>query len=255
MSEIHEETKNHYSNATPSTDITKVSEIDEDAAIDGVDPVYAAKARVLNRAVSCLGGSAYPPDPRDRNGQIPMATVHRHRVWMVGTPDPSHVDPRAQDNLWPVVTSLILPAIVAEFRPTHGPLLTLAQNIGLLAGAIFWGFGSDLFGRKWGFNLTLGVTAVFGMISASSPNFAAIGVFDALWVSLISLLLSRLCASRLCASQLCASQPCASRLCMHKLTGRVLELGAIYQSIRPSFSNSYPEPINTYSPFYPSSGL
>lgn len=28
------------------------SYVDEDAAIDGVDPVYAAKARVLNRAVS-----------------------------------------------------------------------------------------------------------------------------------------------------------------------------------------------------------
>ena len=87
----------------------------------------------------------------------------------------------AQDNLWPIVTSLILPAVQSEFRPTSAPLLTLAQNIGLLAGAIFWGFGCDIFGRKWGFNLTLGVTAVFGMIAASSPNFAAIGIFAALW--------------------------------------------------------------------------
>ena len=87
----------------------------------------------------------------------------------------------AQDNLWPIVTSLILPAITSEFSPSSPPLLTLAQNIGLLAGAIFWGFGSDIFGRKWGFNFTLGITAVFGMISASSPNFAAIGTFDALW--------------------------------------------------------------------------
>lgn len=61
------------------------------------------------------------------------------------------------------------------------PLLSLAQNIGLLAGAIFWGFGCDIFGRKWGFNLTLGITAVFGMLAASSPNFAAVGVFAALW--------------------------------------------------------------------------
>jgi MFS family permease len=87
----------------------------------------------------------------------------------------------AQDNLWPIVTSLILPPITAEFKPSQPPLLTLAQNIGLLAGALFWGFGCDLFGRKWGFNLTLGITALFGMISASSPSFAAIGVFAALW--------------------------------------------------------------------------
>lgn len=68
-----------------------------------------------------------------------------------------------------------------EFRPNKPPLLSLAQNIGLLAGAMFWGFGCDVFGRRWAFNLTLGVTGVFGLISASSPNFAAIGCFAALW--------------------------------------------------------------------------
>lgn len=103
----------------------------------------------------------------------------------------------------PALTTV--PPVALEFNVSRPPLLTLAQNIGLLAGAIFWGFGCDLFGRKWGFNLTLGgesrvrarqakqvVTAVFGMISArygsqfepahtSSPNFVGIGVFAALW--------------------------------------------------------------------------
>jgi MFS family permease len=46
---------------------------------------------------------------------------------------------------------------------------------------VFWGFGCDIFGRRWAFNLTIGITAVFGMIAASSPNFAAIGSFAALW--------------------------------------------------------------------------
>lgn len=71
--------------------------------------------------------------------------------------------------------------ITNEFHPSRPPLLSLAQNIGLLAGAIFWGFGCDIFGRRHAFNLTLGVTAVFGMIAACSPNFAAIGAFAALW--------------------------------------------------------------------------
>ena len=87
----------------------------------------------------------------------------------------------ASDNLWPIVTSLIFTPITNEFNPSRPPLLTLAQNIGLLGGAMFWGFGCDVFGRKWAFNLTLGVTAVFGMIAASSPNFAAIGCFAAFW--------------------------------------------------------------------------
>lgn len=87
----------------------------------------------------------------------------------------------ASDNLWPIVTSLIFTPVLNEFGPTHPPFLTLAQNIGLLAGAMFWGFGCDIFGRKWAFNLTLGLTAVWGMVAASAPNFAAIGVFAALW--------------------------------------------------------------------------
>lgn len=45
----------------------------------------------------------------------------------------------AADNLWPVVTSLIFTPIVNEFNPNRAPLLQLAQNIGLLAGAMFWG--------------------------------------------------------------------------------------------------------------------
>lgn len=42
-------------------------------------------------------------------------------------------------------------------------------------------FGTDIFGRRHAFNATLGITAVFGMLAASSPSFAAIGTFAALW--------------------------------------------------------------------------
>lgn len=86
-----------------------------------------------------------------------------------------------KDNLWPIVTSLIFTPVKNEFHPTRAPFLTLAQNIGLLVGAVFWGFGCDIFGRRWAFNLTIGITAVFGMVAAASPNFAAIGTFAALW--------------------------------------------------------------------------
>ncbi|WVN90196.1 uncharacterized protein L203_105432 [Cryptococcus depauperatus CBS 7841] len=130
----------------------------DEAVIDGIDLVYTAKAKVLNRAIQDIG----------------MGRYQWQLFFVIGFG-------WAQDNLWPIVTSLILTPITNEFHPNRPPLLTLAQNIGLLAGAIFWGFGCDIFGRRWGFNLTLGVTSVFGMIAASSPNFAAIGVFAALW--------------------------------------------------------------------------
>ncbi|KAI0137700.1 MFS general substrate transporter [Hypoxylon sp. NC0597] len=123
-----------------------------------IDPVYEAKAIVLNKAIQDIGMGWY---------QWQLFIVVGFG-W-------------ASDNLWPIVTSLIYTPILNEFHPTRGPLLSLAQNIGLLAGAMFWGFGCDIFGRRWAFNLTLGLTAVWGMIAASAPNFAAIGVFAAFW--------------------------------------------------------------------------
>ncbi|KAH8795309.1 MFS sugar transporter-like protein [Hyaloscypha finlandica] len=123
-----------------------------------IDPVYEAKARVLNHAIQEIGMGWY---------QWQLFIVVGFG-W-------------ANDNLWPVVTSLILTPITNEFLPHRPSFLVLAQNIGLLAGAIFWGFGCDVFGRRWAFNSTLGVTAVFGLIAAGSPNFAAIGCFAALW--------------------------------------------------------------------------
>lgn len=123
-----------------------------------LDPVYTAKAELLNGAIQDIGMGRY---------QWQLFVVVGFG-W-------------ASDNLWPVVTSLILPPVANEFSPSRPPMLTLAQNIGLLAGAMFWGFGCDVFGRRWAFNLTIGITAVFGLIAAGSPNFAAIGIFAALW--------------------------------------------------------------------------
>jgi hypothetical protein len=117
------------------TDDTK-----EDVAIDGLDPVYTAKARVLNRAVSQASFAVID----DKIQDIGMGRYQWQLFIVIGFG-------WAQDNLWPIVTSLILSPIANEFRPGRPPLLTLAQNIGLLAGAMFWGFGCDVFGRKWGF--------------------------------------------------------------------------------------------------------
>jgi len=137
-----------------------VDAADDEAIIPkgALDPVYEAKARILNRAIQDLGMGRY---------QWELFVVIGFG-W-------------ASDNLWPIVTSLILTPVANEFRVSNPPYLTLAQNIGLLAGAMFWGFGCDVFGRKWAFNITLGLTAIWGLISASAPNFAAIGIFDALW--------------------------------------------------------------------------
>lgn len=123
-----------------------------------IDPVYEAKAQTLNGAIQDIGMGWY---------QWQLFIVIGFG-W-------------ASDNMWPIVTSLILDPVSLEFNQSNPPLLSLSQNIGLLFGAMFWGFGCDIFGRRWAFNLTIGITAVFGLIAAGSPNFAAIGCFAALW--------------------------------------------------------------------------
>lgn len=122
------------------------------------DPAYEGKARVLNEAIQEIGMGWY---------QWQLFIVVGFG-W-------------ASDNLWPIASSLILVPVTAEFKPRYPPLLTLCQAIGLLFGAMFWGFGCDLFGRRLAFNLTIAITSIFGLAGASAPTFAAIGIFAALW--------------------------------------------------------------------------
>ncbi|KZO98889.1 MFS general substrate transporter [Calocera viscosa TUFC12733] len=122
------------------------------------DPIYLAKAKIINDALQEIGMGKY---------QWHLFGVAGFG-WMM-------------DNMWPIITSLIFTPVVNELHPSRGPFLQLAQNIGLLVGAFCFGLGSDIFGRRWAFNLTLLITGTFGLISGSSPNFTAIAVFAALW--------------------------------------------------------------------------
>ena len=91
-----------------------------------IDPVYEGKAQVLNTAIQDIGMGWY---------QWQLFIVVGGFGW-------------ASDNLWPIVTSLILTPIANEFNATKPPLLSLSQNIGLLVGAIFWGFGCMVHAAK-----------------------------------------------------------------------------------------------------------
>lgn len=84
-----------------------------------IDPVYEGKAQTLNTAIQDIGMGRY---------QWQLFIVVGGFGW-------------ASDNLWPIVTSLILTPVANEFNATKPPFLSLSQNIGLLVGAIFWGFG------------------------------------------------------------------------------------------------------------------
>lgn len=142
----------------PSFSPTQDADTNEDEDIIEINTAYKAKAAILNRSIQEIGMGRYQW----------LLFIVIGFGW-------------ASDNLWPIVTSLILTPVAYEFKASKPPYLTLAQNIGLLVGAVFWGFGCDLFGRRWAFNLTIGITAVFGLIAAGSPNLGAIATFAALW--------------------------------------------------------------------------
>ncbi|KIJ51587.1 hypothetical protein M422DRAFT_65129 [Sphaerobolus stellatus SS14] len=130
----------------------------EDVFSEGtIDQVYMAKARILNDAIQEVGMGRY---------QWGLFIVTGFG-WLV-------------DNLWPVVTGLILSQVVNEFN-FNGPFLKLGQNVGLLVGAAFWGIGSDIWGRKISFNITLLITGIFALVAGGSPNFIALTIFAALW--------------------------------------------------------------------------
>ncbi|EJF63251.1 membrane transporter [Dichomitus squalens LYAD-421 SS1] len=148
----------------PSGDLEgkMVVEVEDHDIFDGnnaaIEPVYHAKARILNAAFREIGMGKYQW----------FLFVVAGFGWF-------------SDNLWQQVTGLIINPVVLEFVGTKGPFILLPQTIGLLVGAVFWGVGCDLWGRRWSFNLTLLITGVFAIAAGGANNevtlCALIGVY------------------------------------------------------------------------------
>ncbi|KAI0742549.1 MFS general substrate transporter [Daedaleopsis nitida] len=126
-------------------DRTTVEDLFEDGS---VDPVYQAKARVLNAAIQEIG-------------------MGKYQWWLFAVAGFGWF---ATDFCWQLLGGLILGPAVSELH-FNQPLLSLAQNIGLFVGAVFWGLGCDIWGRRWSFNITLFLAGVFGLAAGGAPNF------------------------------------------------------------------------------------
>lgn len=72
-----------------------------------------------------------------------------------------------------VVVGFIAPAVEKDMglSSVEYGLLGSSSFIGMAAGAVFWGYVSDRFGRLISFSLTVWMTFVGGLLSAFSPNF------------------------------------------------------------------------------------
>ncbi|KEY70283.1 hypothetical protein S7711_06986 [Stachybotrys chartarum IBT 7711] len=80
------------------------------------------------------------------------------------------------DNLWLQGVSLTLPSLSAEFDISEKTVryTTSALYVGLSAGSVLWGVGSDSLGRRIAFNATLLITCVFGTLSAYAPGWGSV---------------------------------------------------------------------------------
>ncbi|PWN52868.1 MFS general substrate transporter [Violaceomyces palustris] len=79
------------------------------------------------------------------------------------------------DNVWFEALAISLPQINLEFRPRHIQFATLALYIGLFFGATFWGVAADVIGRRPSWNITLFISAVFGIAIGGANNFVTFG--------------------------------------------------------------------------------
>lgn len=58
--------------------------------------------------------------------------------------------------------------------------LTVAAYVGMLSGAIFWGFSADIIGRKYAFNVSLFICSASCIVAGAMPNWPSLGLFIAL---------------------------------------------------------------------------
>lgn len=83
----------------------------------------------------------------------------------------------AVDSLILLIQSIISTQAALEFQPGFKTGLTMAVYVGMLVGAIFWGFSADIIGRRFAFNFSLFVSAVFTIVAGASPSWFVLGLF------------------------------------------------------------------------------
>lgn len=84
----------------------------------------------------------------------------------------------AADGAEVLLLGFALPSVIEDFgiSTTQAGLIASATFAGMLVGAWFWGTISDYIGRRTGFQLTVLIFAVFGLLSAFAPGWEWLAV-------------------------------------------------------------------------------
>jgi len=128
---------------------------------NGTDAVLAAKMHLINVAIDEMGWTSI---------QSKLALLNGFGY--------------ATDSLLALVPSIVQGQVNYEYPPQASGIFprgtTIGLYVGLFFGALFWGLFSDAFGRKWAFNSSLFISAIFTCLTAASPNYISVAVFNAL---------------------------------------------------------------------------
>ncbi|KAM0354382.1 hypothetical protein ACHAPU_001426 [Fusarium lateritium] len=128
--------------------------------LQDLDPAFNAKMRLVNDAIDEIGWTPY----------------HLKLFFLNGFG-------YAVDSMITLFQSIIATQAFREFgEKGYVNGLTIATYVGMLTGALFWGFGADIIGRKYAFNISLFLCSISCIIAGGMPSWESLGVF----VSLLS---------------------------------------------------------------------
>ncbi|KAF5017878.1 hypothetical protein F66182_10173 [Fusarium sp. NRRL 66182] len=122
------------------------------------DPVLSAKTHLVNETINEIGWTRF----------------HLKLSCLTGFGF-------AADSLVAFLQSVVAAQAYTEIGNGGYPTgSTMALYAGLLVGALFWGFGADIIGRRIAFNTTLFIAAVATVVAGAGPHWVAFCVFVAL---------------------------------------------------------------------------
>ncbi|KAH8690477.1 major facilitator superfamily domain-containing protein [Talaromyces proteolyticus] len=89
----------------------------------------------------------------------------------------------AVDSLLISCQGIAQPAVSQEYGSPSAQLagIALASQVGLLAGAAFWGLSADIIGRRFAFNSSLFLAAIFVIIAGGMPDYISFSALVALY--------------------------------------------------------------------------
>lgn len=122
--------------------------------LESLDPVLNAKMHLTNNAIDEIGFTPY-------HAKLFVLNGFGYAV----------------DSLILLIQSIIATYAAYEFQPSFAYGMTIAVYVGMLTGAIFWGFGADIIGRKYAFNYSLLISSIFAIVAGASPNWIVLGLF------------------------------------------------------------------------------